>query len=201
MLVVRSGEVWTGSPASIIMPSPTYIATCPSHTTRSPGRSWSWVTCVPTVCASASRGMSTPAWAYAQCVSPEQSRPTPGVFPPHWYGVPMALRAASTACSAWGEAPLAGACDGGGGAAGGVETAGGWATGTWPPGAVFSAGPGAGVDAPNDPDAPGDPAATSFAELSAGGDSAGVVTAADGGSGGMSTSHCGKAGDGSSNNR
>ena len=35
--VVRIGLILTGSPASIMRPSPITIATCPDHTTRSPG--------------------------------------------------------------------------------------------------------------------------------------------------------------------
>lgn len=44
MLFVRSGLVCTGLPASTICPPPEYMATCPSHTMRSPGCSSSALT-------------------------------------------------------------------------------------------------------------------------------------------------------------
>ena len=81
---VRMGDNCTGSPASTIIPLPTTIATCPSHTARSPGISEPPDTTPPMSCSWANRGMSSPASRYAHCVRPLQSSPTPGVVPPHW---------------------------------------------------------------------------------------------------------------------
>src|SRR3954471_8230068 len=101
MLDVRILLIWTGSPASIICPSPTTMATCPCHTTRSPGSSWLWSgTDAPIAWAAECRGRLRPASAYAHEVRPLQSVPDGGFDAPHTYGVPRAVRALRTAAAA-----------------------------------------------------------------------------------------------------
>src|SRR4051794_8279531 len=56
--------------------------------------------------AAAERGMLMPAWPHAHCIRPEQSKPTPGFSPPHWYGVPRWLSAACMAAPAAPAGPM-----------------------------------------------------------------------------------------------
>ena len=58
-----------------------------------------------TNCWSVTRGIVTPAFAYAHWTSPEQSKPVCGVDPPHLYGVPVYFLASASAASAFGFAP------------------------------------------------------------------------------------------------
>ena len=53
------------------------------------------------------RGIETPACAYAHCMRPEQSKPVCGDAPPQWYGVPRYCAAIRMALSAVGEAAWA----------------------------------------------------------------------------------------------
>src|SRR2546423_9644954 len=101
MLDVRMWLICTGSPASIICPFPTVMATCPLHTTRSPGSSWLWSgTEAPIAWAEECRGSCRPALPYANEVSPLQWVPDGGLAAPHTYGVPSAVMALRTACAA-----------------------------------------------------------------------------------------------------
>src|SRR5215831_14735390 len=65
---------------------------------------WPWAEC----------GRLTPPCAHAHMVSPEQSKPTPGVAPAHTYFTPIWLSAAATAAAA--PPPGGGTKTGGGGA-------------------------------------------------------------------------------------
>src|SRR5438309_9899878 len=101
MLEVRTWLICTGSPASIICPFPTDMATCPLHTTRSPGSSWLGSgTEAPIAWSEECRGSCRPALPYAHEVSPLQSVPAGGLEAPHTYGVPSAVIALRTACAA-----------------------------------------------------------------------------------------------------
>ena len=76
--------------------------------TRSPGRRSLRSTDVPfesANCASVTRGIWMPAFAYAHWTRPEQSKPVCGVEPPHWYLVPVYFCASLSAASAFGPAP------------------------------------------------------------------------------------------------
>src|SRR6185312_3846495 len=90
---LRRSAIWTTSPvrgASRNMWLPTYMPTWSTSPppirkkTRSPSLRSLSPTGVPTVyCWSATRGRSTPAWWYAHCISPEQSKPAFGLSPPY----------------------------------------------------------------------------------------------------------------------
>src|SRR3954453_21364277 len=75
---------------------------------RSPGRRSPRSTAVPLEaenCASVTRGIWMPAFAYAHCASPEQSKPVCGVEPPQRYGLPLYFSASASAASARAPAP------------------------------------------------------------------------------------------------
>src|SRR3954466_9516152 len=68
-----------------------------AQNSRSPGCSSPIVTCGPVFhWSAATRGSATPAWAYAHCVSPLQSKVS-GPVAPQTYGDPSRLRAAAIA--------------------------------------------------------------------------------------------------------
>src|SRR5260370_15774619 len=72
--------------------------------TRSPGWSWSTLTCLKEAnWSDAECAMTTPAWRHEDIVRPEQSN-DPGPEPAQTYGLPICAIAARTATAAWADA-------------------------------------------------------------------------------------------------
>src|SRR5579863_1660479 len=93
-----SGALMTSPPPTYM---PTWLMPPKPQKRRSPGwRSERGIWGMASYWAAAVRGRSTPAWRQAHCVSPEQSKPPPGLSPPHTYGTPIWLSAAATAVAA-----------------------------------------------------------------------------------------------------
>src|SRR6266478_4656895 len=93
------------------MPPPTYIPTwwigCPKKT-RSPGWSWSVLTCLNEAYWSAAEcAMTTPACRHEDIVRPEQSNVS-GPAPAQTYRLPICAIAARTATAAWSDEGMAG---------------------------------------------------------------------------------------------
>ncbi len=70
-----------------------------------------------------------PAFAYAHCASPEQSKPVCGVEPPHLYGLPLYFSASASAASARAPAPPPPPLGAAAAAASTAAAAGAWTTG------------------------------------------------------------------------